>query len=127
MWTQSGTGLTVDDAGNIYIPDTNNFRLRKVDTFGNISTIAGTGQGGHTGDGGLAIKAQIVPWGVAVDRGGNIYVGEGYYLRKISMPGALLSVTTEGDIIFNDTNETGYIIGSTGRQCKLSCVKLEME
>ncbi len=68
--------LALDARGNIYFTDTGNYRVRKVDTDGNISTIGGNGgTGGSTGDDGPATSAQIYsPNGIAVDRSGNVYV-----------------------------------------------------
>ncbi len=53
------SAVAVDGAGNIYIADTSNHRIRKVDTEGMISTFAGTGEQGFSGDGGLATEAQL--------------------------------------------------------------------
>lgn len=70
-WPQ---GVAVDTSGNIYIADTNNQRIRKVDANGAIITIAGTGRGGYSGDGGLAYQARInKPRGITVDLHGNVY------------------------------------------------------
>ena len=67
----------MDDEGNVYIADTWNHRIRRVDPSGVFTTIAGTGQGGFGGDGGPAVKAQLnYPTGVAVDEAGNIYVAD---------------------------------------------------
>ena len=84
------TGITVDSAGNIFIADNYNCRIRKVSN-GVITTIAGVGTQGFSGDGGPAIDAQLsVPSRVAVDSAGNVYVVEedeyqGYgRIRKIS-------------------------------------------
>ena len=61
-------GVAVDSAGNIYIADYSNNRIRKVDTSGNISTVAGNGTPGYSGDGGAATSAELYyPFGVAVD------------------------------------------------------------
>ena len=51
--------MTVDGAGNLYIADTNNHRIRKVDTSGVITTVAGNGAQGYSGDGGDATAAQL--------------------------------------------------------------------
>ncbi len=71
------TGVAVDDAGNLYIADTENNRIRRVDASGIITTIAGAGARGYSGDGGPAIAAQLnEPIGVAVDAAGNLYVAD---------------------------------------------------
>ena len=79
--------MAVDAAGNLYIADTGNMRIRKVDTNGIITTIAGVGTLGFSGDGGPANQAQIGrPAGVAVDFSGNIYIADSYYgaIRKVN-------------------------------------------
>ena len=69
------TGMTADNAGNIYIADSYNNRVRKIDTNGIITTVAGNGQMGYSGDGGQAIQASLnFPHGVVVDTAGNIYI-----------------------------------------------------
>ena len=71
-------GIAVDSAGNLYIADTGNHVIRKVDTTGNITTIAGTGgQSGSTGDNGLATSAELsFPSAVALDSSGNIFIAD---------------------------------------------------
>jgi sugar lactone lactonase YvrE len=65
-------GIAVDAAGNVYIADTDNARIRKVDLKGVIHTIAGTSKSGFAGDGGPAAKAQLsAPRGMAIDAAGN--------------------------------------------------------
>ncbi len=65
-------GVAVDTSGNIYVGDTSNYRVRKVNVAtGIITTIVGTGTNGHSGDGGAATSAMISkPYGVAVDISG---------------------------------------------------------
>jgi sugar lactone lactonase YvrE len=71
--------VAVDVVGNLYIADNSNHRIRKVSPAGMITTIAGNGTGGYSGDGGLAINAQLRnPWGVAVDAAGNVYVADSH-------------------------------------------------
>jgi len=71
-------GVAVDASGNIFIADTGNHVIRKVDTTGNITTIAGTGgQIGSNGDNGPALNAKLNrPSGVALDASGNIYIAD---------------------------------------------------
>lgn len=69
--------IAVDNEGNIYIADTYNHRIRKVDSTGVISTIAGTGSRGYSGDGGFATAAQLnYPYCIAVDNTGNMYISD---------------------------------------------------
>jgi len=71
-------GVTVDTAGNIYIADTNNNRIRKVTVAtGIISTIAGTGGSGYSGNGVIGTSAELkTPNGIGIDIAGNIYVAD---------------------------------------------------
>ncbi|MEK7432285.1 MAG: NHL repeat-containing protein [Cyanobacteriota bacterium] len=71
------TGIAIDSSRNLYIADTANHRIRKIDIDGSITTIAGTGTGTFSGDGGLATSATINnPNGLAVDKLGNIYIAD---------------------------------------------------
>ena len=71
-------GVAVDPAGNIYIADTDNHAIRMIDVSTSIiTTVAGTGTQGYSGDGGLATSAQLhEPRAVAVDKAGNIYIAD---------------------------------------------------
>jgi hypothetical protein len=71
------TGVAVDGSGNLYIADNYNNRIRKVDIGGTITTVAGTGVAGYSGDNGPATSAQIYPLSVSVDSTGNVYLAGG--------------------------------------------------
>ncbi len=93
-------GLVLDASGNLYIADTNNRRIRKIDGSGNITTVAGNGGCcGRTGDGGAATRAQIgVPYGVAVDSSGNLYISDwnNSVVRKVDASGTITTVAGNG-------------------------------
>jgi uncharacterized protein (TIGR03437 family) len=79
-------GLAVDPAGNLYFADTNNHRVRRV-ANGVITTVAGTGTHGFSGDGGPATSAELFqPSGVALDSSGNLYIADttNSRIRKVS-------------------------------------------
>ena len=70
-------GVALDGAGNLFIADTSNQRIRKVDAAGAISTVAGDGTRGYGGDGGAAAAAQLSnPQGVVPDGDGNLYIAD---------------------------------------------------
>lgn len=71
------TGLATDPAGNLYFSDGVNFRIRKIDPSGIISTVAGTGIAGFAGDGGPALAAQMRTAQLALDSDGNIFFTDG--------------------------------------------------
>lgn len=95
-------GVAVDTSGNIYFADTGNNLVRKVSTSGTISTVAGTGTAGSSGDGGQATAAQLSqPNGVAVDAAGNLYIADAgnNRIRKVTFaadtPGGII-ITVAG-------------------------------
>ena len=67
-------GVAVDGAGNIYVADYGNHRMRKIDTSGNINTIAGNGKAQFSGDNGPAMSAGMDPFDLALDSAGDILV-----------------------------------------------------
>lgn len=92
-------GICVDNAGNIYIGDGHNQRIRKINTSGIITTIAGTGVSGYNGDGIPAASAQLSdPWGVIADTLGNIYIADqdNNRIRKIDASGIISTIAGTG-------------------------------
>ena len=93
------SGVAVDAVGNIYIADQNNQRIRKVNSNGIISTVAGNGTQGFSGDGGAATSAQLnSPSGVTVDAAGNIYIADQFNnrIRKVNSSGVISTVAGNG-------------------------------
>ncbi len=104
--------VAVDRMGNLYIADTWNQRIRRVDTSGIITTIAGTGEftespfffeggiGGYGGDGGPAVKAQLnFPKAVAVDEAGNLYIADygNHLIRRVDTKGIITTIAGTGE------------------------------
>jgi sugar lactone lactonase YvrE len=92
-------GLAVDSSGNLYIADSGNNRIRKVTPDGIISTVAGTGDAGYTGDRGASLAATLdTPSGIAVDRQGNLIIADAnnHVIRKVS-GGTITTIAGTGD------------------------------
>ena len=106
---QRPSSVAVDAAGNIYIADTRNYRIRKVSaSTGIISTVAGTGTAGFTGDGGLATNATLYnPLAVATDKDGNVYIADtlNHCIRKVTVStGIITTIAGRGTRGFNGDN-----------------------
>jgi sugar lactone lactonase YvrE len=110
-------GIALDQAGNLYIAEWPDSRIRKVTPSGIISTYAGVGTRGYSGDGGPAINAQLnFPWGLAVDRNGNLYLADNQNLRlrKITPDGVITTIAGyPADAPFPDT-PTGVTVDPGG-------------
>jgi trimeric autotransporter adhesin len=101
-------GVSIDNIGNIYFADNGNHRVRKIDLSGVISTIAGSGTSGYTGDNGPATDAQLnEPGGIALDLGGNIYVAEymNNSIRKVDASGIITTIA--GGIVSGYSGDGG--------------------
>lgn len=104
----SPSALAVDKAGNIYIADGMNARIRKVNvSTGFITTIVGNGTGGYGGDGAAATLAEInFPQGVAIDSLGNIYIADSFNnrIRKVNSSGTIITIAGNGTAGFSGDN-----------------------
>jgi len=89
--------LAADKDGNLYFTE-NNARIRKIDSSGFITTIAGTGEEGFSGDGGLATDAQVSAVGIAVDQTGDVYVVSADRVRKISKNTGVIATIAGGGV-----------------------------
>ncbi len=94
----SPSGLAVDASGNVFIADSNNGRVRKVDTNGIITTVAGNGTAGFSGDGAAATNAGLGPTGVAVDGSGNLFIADSRNnrIRKVNTSGIITTLAGNG-------------------------------
>ena len=115
-------GVALDRAGSVFISDSNNNRIRRVDARGVITTVAGTGKFGYSGDGGPAARARLNrPYGLALDGDGNLYVADSRNHRiralrpasSLPPPSQLTSRAvspSQIDLVWQDnsTNETGF-------------------
>jgi len=109
-------GIAVDKAGNIYIGDCVNNRVRKIDAIThNISTVAGTGTGGYSGDGGSAVTAKLSgPAGIVTDAAGNVYFADNNNnaIREINIATGVIS-TVAGNGIPGYSGDGGLATAAT--------------
>jgi len=93
----SASNVAVDSAGNVYFTDILNHRIRKVNTAGMVTTVAGTGTPGFSGDGGPATSALLrSPQGVSVDNAGNLYFADNTRIRQVDTAGIIRTVAGNG-------------------------------
>jgi hypothetical protein len=112
----SPEGIAVDSAGNLYIADASNSRVRKVSPEGVITTVAGNGNVVDSGDGGPATSAAVPrPEGVTVDSAGNLYIGEGRRIRKVNAAGIISTVAGTGVLGFSGDGGPGASAQIRGR------------
>jgi NHL repeat len=92
-------GVTIDSIGNLFIADLDNHRIRKVDTNGIITTVAGNGMADYSGDGGAATNASLnYPYNVAMDNDGNLFIADQYNhrIRRVDTNGIITTVAGNG-------------------------------
>ena len=106
-------GLSLDASGALYIADTCDQSIRKVGVNGIISTVAGNGDAGFSGDGGSATAASLNdPWSIAVGPGGNIYIADQGNSRIRQVSGGLIT-TTAGNVGFRFSGDGGPAVAAT--------------
>ena len=90
--------MAFDQAGNLYIADSGNYRVRKIALDGAISTFAGTGNSGTGPDGVEATQSAIDPWGLAFDQAGNLFIADyaSSRVRKVDTSGMITTVAGNG-------------------------------
>jgi sugar lactone lactonase YvrE len=92
-------GIKIDNKGNLFISDIGNYRIRKINTAGIITTIAGTGASGYSGDGGQATDAKLdAPGGIVFDDAGNLFLTDEWnnVIRKIDTTGVITTIVGTG-------------------------------
>jgi hypothetical protein len=124
------SGMAVDDTGSLFIADTGNNLIRKVDTYGIITTVAGngygsgTGSGGYSGDGGAATNAELnQPQDVAVDATGNLFIADSgnNRTRKVVIQGPTLVLN---DVGFGNAGGYDVVVSSPYGSVTSSVVNL---
>jgi hypothetical protein len=94
-------GIAADNAGNLYIAEASAQRVRRVTPSGIISTFAGTGTQGPSGDGGFATRAQLAyPFSVAADNLGDVFIADGYgeRIRMVGPNGLIRTAASNGKL-----------------------------
>ena len=112
------TGVAVDKYGSVYICETNGFRVRKIDTSGIITTIAGTGVSGFSGDGFAATSALLsAPTKICTDTSCNVYITDGgSRVRKIDISGIINTVAGNG--IYGSSGDGGQATNAELNGCE---------
>lgn len=106
--------VRLDSKGNLYIADVNNHRIRKVDRSGVISTVAGTGVAGYSGDEGPAVNAQLnMPYGILLDNEDNLLIADSdnNVIRKVGQDGIIHTIAGTGERGF--TGDGGPALAAT--------------
>jgi sugar lactone lactonase YvrE len=108
---QDPINVVFDAAGNWYISDLHNYRIRRVDTNGIITTVAGNGGTGYTGDGGPATNASIHPQAVNIDASGNILIADtsNNRIRKVDTNGIITTIASSDEPWFVAPDARGNV------------------
>jgi hypothetical protein len=118
------SGVAVDATGNFFIADSVNNRIREVRTNGIITTVAGNGTSGYSGDNGVATNAELsVPMGVGVDATGNLFLADtaNMRIRKVVIQGAALVLN---DVGFGNAGAYDVVVSSPYGSITSSVVNL---
>jgi sugar lactone lactonase YvrE len=110
-------GVAVDQQGNLLLADSMNHRIRKALVSGSISTVAGTGSAGYSGDGGLATGAQLnTPGGLAIDSAGSLVLADllNYRVRRVQAQGGACGCDVNGDGASNIADAQSIINQASG-------------
>ncbi len=114
LFGTNNSGIAIDGQDNLYISDGNNQRIRKVDANGIITTIAGNGSAGFSGDGGPAVQASFFyPEGIALDAQGSLYIADSSNnrIRKVTSDGIIRTVAGNGNVSFSGDSGPANLAG----------------
>ena len=115
----SPKGVAVGGDGSLYIAESGNYRIRRVGADGIITTVAGNGIGGYSGDGGLATQASLYsPYGVAVGGDGGLYIDETYKSSIRKVAALTSSQTGVGEIAIPSEDGSEVYIFDSGRHLR---------
>ena len=107
------TGVAVDAFGELFIADCSNNRVREVNSAGIITTVAGNGTSGYSGDGGVATNASLAyPWGVAADAAGNLFIADMSNSRIRFVPLAGSATLNLSNVTTNNAGSYSVIVSS---------------
>ncbi len=113
----NNSGIAVDSSGNIYVADTYNNRVRVINaSTGLITTFAGNGTGGYSGDNGAATSAELaLPMGLAIDAQGNIYIADSSnsIVRMVNLRTGIISTVAGTPKTFGDAGDGGLATSAT--------------